>query len=94
MEINISLNEELKPIMDFIKKQAKVIEIQHKEILSLKVDRWMSVDEVSAYTGFGPKWVTARKEKFGFFQDGKDIKFKKSNVDAYMKRNSIEPKIK
>lgn len=94
MSVELITQEDLNEIKRFMEYQAKRIEEQHMELISLKDDRWMSVDEVSDYTGFGPKWVAARKEKFGFFQDGKDIKFKKSNVDAYLKRNSIEPKIK
>lgn len=64
-----------------------------EELKEAKNDRWMSVKEVMEYTGFGIDWVMARKQHFGFFQDGKDLKFWNPNVIKYMSLRSVEPKI-
>lgn len=63
------------------------------ELRETKNDRWIGVKEVREFTGFSTNWIMARKLDFGFFQDGKDLKFYKPNVMAYMISRSIDPKI-
>jgi excisionase family DNA binding protein len=63
-----------------------------EENKSLKNDKWMSVSEVTEYTGFGYKWIEDRQQEIGYFQDGKDKRFKKADIDAYMKKYFIQRK--
>lgn len=63
------------------------------QLKEAKNDKWMSVSEVLEYTGFSRQWLMARKNDIGFFQDGKDLRFLKSNVIKFMSLRSVEPKI-
>jgi hypothetical protein len=59
---------------------------------SLKENRLMSVSDVIQYTGFKSNWINERKADIGYFQDGKDLRFYKADVDAYFKKNFIKRK--
>ena len=54
--------------------------------------KWMSVEDVVNYTGFSKTWVVVLKYKIGCFEDGKDLRFKKANIDKYMESNSFKLK--
>ena len=64
------------------------------KIQLLQDDKLMGVDEAADYIGFGPKWVKERKEAIGFVDFGKDLKFKKSDLDAYIQAHHIKKKFK
>ena len=55
-------------------------------------DKWLTMEDVVSYVGFSRTWVMYRKNKIGCFKDGKDLRFKKSNVDKYMDANSFKVK--
>lgn len=55
-------------------------------------DRWLSPEEAAEYVGFKPAWIKARSAKIGAFKDGCGLRFKRSDVDAYMKKNSFKAK--
>lgn len=81
-----------KAIEGMVSNILNVVTAQNEEIKHLKDNRLMSIDEVSAYLGFGSKWIHQRKDLIGFFQDGKDIKMYKADVDAYITKNFIKRK--
>lgn len=55
-------------------------------------DRFMTVKEVAEYTRFAPQWVTLRSAEIGAFQKGCGLRFKKSDVDAYMAKHTFKTK--
>lgn len=60
-----------------------------KQLAEAKTDTWLSPEEAAAHVGFNPRWVKDRADKIGAFQDGKGLRFKKSNLDKYMEANSF-----
>jgi excisionase family DNA binding protein len=51
----------------------------------LKEDRWMNAKEAAEYLGFKPQWIYKRKEELKASQKGTEVRFLKSELDAYMK---------
>jgi len=48
---------------------------------------YLSTAEVMLLTGFGKNWVLLNKEKIGFSKLGKDLIFKRKDVDQYIEQN-------
>lgn len=60
-----------------------------EENKSLKDNRLMSMSEVCKYTGYGPSWILKYKAEIGYSQVGvKDLKFYKSDIDAFFKNSN------
>lgn len=57
-------------------------------------DNYLSIDEASQYLGFGKSWISERQEEIGYYQDGKDRRFKRADLDAYMANHFIKRKTK
>ncbi|TBO35946.1 helix-turn-helix domain-containing protein [Pedobacter kyonggii] len=48
---------------------------------------YLSTEEVRDMTGFGKNWVQLNKNKIGFSKPGKELIFKRSDVDEFMSKN-------
>lgn len=72
--------------------KALVNEIVDQITERFKPDSLMTNQQVMDYTGFGPKWLSTRKELIGYIQDGKEIRFRRSHVDAYLNKHFISRK--
>jgi hypothetical protein len=55
----------------------------------LKDDRWLTVEEAAAHLGFEKQWVLKRKVQLKAFQEGMAVKFRKSDLDAYMTERQL-----
>ena len=75
----------------FVESQRMVRELA-TENAALKSKKLLSVAEVAEMTGYSTVTINRRKEEIGFFTEGKDIKFKPSDVDAWIEENYIKPK--
>lgn len=94
MAVEILTKDDLKEQRDFMMMQAARIEEQHKELLKLKDNRLMSVEDVIEYTGFSRTWVMEKKDEIGYCATGKDLRFYKDDVDAFFRRKFIQIKKK
>jgi hypothetical protein len=77
-------------LIDAIKRSNELI----AELTSTKNvdDKYLCVEEVTQYIGFGKTWLFERQEDIGYYQDGKDKRFKKTDIDAYMAKYFIKSK--
>jgi len=94
MKVELITKEDIAEILSFMKMQAATIAEQHKELLKLKDNRLMSVDEVVEYTGFSRTWVLEKKEEIGYAATGKDLRFYKEDIDAFFRGKFIQMKKK
>lgn len=62
------------------------------ENAALKAKKMLSVSELANITGYSERTIRDRKHEIGFFTNGNDIKFKVSDVDAWIEKNYIKPK--
>jgi len=65
-----------------------------RENKKLKEKKLLSAREVADLTGFNEKTIKLKKEEIGYFTDGKDVKFKPENVDAWIEERHIKPRAK
>lgn len=54
----------------------------------------LTVSDVAEMLNYTAKTIYDRKEEIGYIKNGKEIRFERSNVEAWIKKNSIKPKIK
>jgi uncharacterized ferredoxin-like protein len=90
MAVELITRDDLEEIKQFMERLANRIEQQHQELLKLRDNRLMSVEDVIAYTGFKNSWVLQHKEEIGYCATGKDIKFYKDDIDQYFKAKKIQ----
>jgi len=93
MEVIVIESEAYKQLITRIENIERLFIEAISELKEAKNDRYWSVEEVAEFTGFCESWVRKRKEHMGFFQEGKDLKFLKSNVLKYMSQRSVDPKV-
>lgn len=67
-----------------------VVNLANEQAAIPEEDRYMSVDEVCSYVGFGKNWLAERQHVIGYYQDGKDRRFKRKDIDAYMEKHRIK----
>lgn len=90
---NLELLEkkDIEHVFQFIQTATKRIESLTMENLFLK-EGYMTTQQVIEYTGYGLRWVESRQDRIGYSQDGKEKRFKRADVDAYMLKNKIQRK--
>jgi len=90
---NLELIEkkDIEHVFEFIQKATARIETLTFENLILK-EGYMTTQQVIEYTGYGIRWVESRQERIGYTQDGKEKRFKRADVDAYMLKNKVQRK--
>lgn len=93
MEVIVIESGAYKELVDTLALQRTLFLEVVSELKTLKNEKYWSVSDVMEFTGFSKDWVLARKEHFGFFQDGKDLKFYKPNVMRYLELRSVAPKV-
>lgn len=84
-------------VQDLISKLDYITELHKKatvEIVRLNTSRWMTIEEVAEFTGFGIDWVGARQYEIGYFNQGGGRRFRRADVDTYMQRHFIQTKQK
>lgn len=59
-----------------------------------KQEVYLTLKQVCDKTGFSPKWVHLNKEKIGFCKVGSDLRFKRSDVEAFMEANYFKVQLK
>lgn len=80
-----NLLEEVKNLVQAAKKMSDEIFIQkHK---------YLTAAEVGAITGYSSKSIKNRKDEIGYITQGGELKFIRSDVDAWMRRYYISPNI-
>lgn len=93
MEVIVLDSEVYKAITSKIDNMAAMLEklMSEKKI----ADPYMSIEEVERYIGFERKWIVKKLDnrEIAYTNLGK-MKIKKSAIDAYMDKHSIQPKIK
>lgn len=92
MEVITMESEAWKALIADIEEAKKLTKAMFDKMNDTAQDRWFSPKDAAEYTGFNIAWIKARSAKIGAFQDGKGLRFKKSNVDKYMEKNSFKAK--
>jgi len=59
----------------------------------LKADRYLTMKEIIEYTGHGVRWIETRREAIGYYQDGKEITMKKSDIDRYLAKHFVKRRL-
>lgn len=57
----------------------------------LKRKTYLTVHEVSEMTGFGEKWIRAKKDEIGFYDKG-GLRFHRKDVENWLQKYYIKPK--
>ena len=78
-------SEALKRIEYMLERAAK---------LGKEPDVIMSLEEAAEYLRVDKKWVSTRKDRIGFFQEGRVIRLRKSAIDKYIDSLTIKPRTK
>lgn len=65
------------------------VSIQSRELADMrsilnKQERYLSVQEAAEYIRRSVDYIRRRKNRIGFHKEGKDLTFKKSDLDKYM----------
>lgn len=92
MEVITFESETFKALVSEIQETKKLMQIVFAKMNDATQDRWLDPKEAADYVGFKPAWIKARSAQIGAFQAGCGLRFKKSDVDAYMKKNSFKAK--
>jgi hypothetical protein len=53
---------------------------------------YLSAEDVMEMTGFGKKWIQLNKDKIGFSKPGKELIFKRTDVDEFITKNYFKLK--
>lgn len=93
MAFEVLEKKDIEPVFNFMKIQAARIESLTFENFLLK-ESYMTTQQVLDYTGFAKDWLIARQEDIGYYQDGKEKRFKRADIDEYMNKHRIQRKIK
>ena len=64
-----------------------------KEHAKIRI-RLLSVNEVAGMLNISPDTVLRRKSEIGYVSTGGVIRFERENVDNWIRKHSIKPKIK
>jgi len=85
---------ETKAIQDLIKKIESLQETVLRSLDELKDAKkpYLDIAEVMELTGFKRSWVNVNKSKIGFCSVEGSIRFKRSDVDAFMNLNYFKSK--
>ncbi len=89
MEVITIEHETFKALIFEIEEATKLTKAMFDKMSEASQDRWLSPEEAAQYVGFKPAWVKARASKIGCFKDGCGLRFKRSDIDRYMKENSF-----
>jgi excisionase family DNA binding protein len=85
MEVITIESETFKKFQSTLTLALSRIEAILEENAKLKDDRWMNPKQAAEYLGFKAQWVYRRKHELKASQMGTEIRFLKSELDAYMK---------
>lgn len=92
MEVIVISSEAWKVLIFEIMETRKLTQVMFEKMSEAAADRWLTPKEAGEYVGFKQTWIKARSSKIGAFQDGNGLRFKKSDIDAYMEKNSFKAK--
>lgn len=92
MEVIVIESNAFKALVFEIEEAKKLTKAMFDSMNASTQDRWLSPEEAAEYVGFKPAWIKARSAKIGCFKDGCGLRFKRSDIDAYMKANSFKAK--
>lgn len=92
MEVIVIGSEAWKALIFEIEETRKLIQAMFEKMSEAAQDRWLSPKEAAEYTGFKQAWIKQRSAKIGAFQDGMGLRYKRSDIDKYMKENSFKSK--
>lgn len=81
-----------KSLIADLEETRKLIQAMFDKMSDAAADRWLSPKEAAEYVGFKPAWIKARSHKIGAFKDGCGLRFKRSDIDKYMQKNSFKAK--
>lgn len=90
MELITFESEAYKAMLFEITQNHKKTDAIIAQLNARSVDKWLSPTEAAEYTGFTPRWIKERSALIGAFQDGKGLRYKRSNLDKYMEANSFK----
>ena len=85
MEVIVIESEAFKRIEYMLKRAAQ---------LGKEPDVIYTLEEAANYLRVDKKWIQTRKDKIGFFQEGRVIRIRKSAIDKYFDSLTIKPRIK
>lgn len=78
-------------IEQMFEKSQEIIQRQAEIITASKI-ALMTAKQVGELTGYDEKTIRIRKKEIGYSTLGKDLKFKPSDVEAWINRNYRSPK--
>ena len=84
MEVIVIESAAWKALIFEIEESRKLVKAMFSQMTANSQDKWLSLDEAAKYAGFKPRWIRERSAKIGAFQDGCGLRFKRSDIDAYM----------
>lgn len=81
-----------KEMQDMFKEVVRL----HKELVDdaarRRDKRLLTAKEVAEMVGYRYGTIKLKKHEIGFFSEGKDVKFKLKDVEAWIERNYINPR--
>lgn len=92
MEVIVIGSEAWKALIFEIEETRKLTQAMFDKMSDAVQDRWLSPRDAAEYTGFKQSWIKARSAKIGAFQDGMGLRYKRSDIDKYMQKNSFKAK--
>ncbi len=84
----------LSDLCDMFRESQRMVRELARENADLKKRKLLTVSDVAKLTGYTERTIRDRKHEIGFFTEGKDIRFKISDVDSWIDRYYIKPKSK
>lgn len=83
MEVIVIESEAFKRLEHLIERAAKASDDK---------DEIFNLEQAGEYIGVTGQWVYARRDRIGYIQEGKILRFRKKNIDKYLDSISIAPK--
>lgn len=85
-------SETFKKMQDMFEEVVRLHKELSDDVKRLKDKRLLTPKEVAELVGYNPNTIKQKKHEIGFFSEGKDVKFKLKDVEAWIDRNYINPR--
>ena len=94
MEVITLTEPAYKTMMEHITRTAQNSDRLVERIIKLELgkDEVMTIEEVADYLKVEYSWVYLRRNRIGYFKEGRVVRFKKSQVDSYFEKHFIKSK--
>ena len=82
-------------VLELIEKIAQLserVEAMHQELKTMAEIKFLNSKEAAEMMGFSEVWICNNKQHIGYSNIGKSIRFKVSDIEAYMEQNYFKTK--